>query len=342
MAGSVPYGAPAGPRGPGAPAPYGLRWPVQLQYWSAEEVTFRPNRNALITNSPLAAGLFYSSRAAGNAAGRRKARQLSEPQWRVAGTGEVLLDQRGLELTGSWGGSMRVEYAEIPSWQRDQDALSFTVVDYYPLLLRSAAIEELAGWFGRLSDGNLWQELPVVSWQPQVRIAGTEQRDRRFSCAVPEGWLPLTDRAYLANAAQDAVNSGMRLLFMLRHQAAQCQLVMEFSEVSDPSMIQGLNADPGLFERGALRLAGLKAQNANGVVVNRPFVVSMGGERATVLDTTMTLPHIAVRLREVYAGHGGSWFMIAYTSASPIDPRPCFDRFAPDFETLISTWQWRR
>jgi hypothetical protein len=320
-----------------------LRWPVQLLYWSAEAVTFRQNRNALITNSPLAAGLFYGTRAAGNAAVRRRARQLAEPQWRIAGTGEALLDQRGLELNGSWGGSMRVEYAEIPSWQREQDGLRLSVVDYYPLLLRSPAIAELAGWFGRLSEGMLWQELPVVAWQPhqQVRIGATEQRDRRFSCAVPEGWAPLTDRAYLANAAKDSANSGLRLLFMRRRESASCQVVVEFNEVSDRNMLQGLNADPGLFERGALRLAGLKAQNANGVVANRPFVVSMGGERATVIDTTMTLPHVGVRLREVYAGHRGSWFMVAYTSANAIDPGPCFNLFSSEFETLISTWQWR-
>jgi hypothetical protein len=321
----------------------GPAWPVQMLYWSAEAVTFTQNRSALITNSPLAAGLFYGTRAAGNAAARRRARQLAEPQWRVAGTGQMTLDQRGIELNGSWGGSMRVEYAEISSWQVDQDALRISVVDYYPLLLRSPDIADLAGAFSRRSDGLLWQELGTESWRqhPQLAIAFTEKRGRRFTCSVPAGWVPLTDRNYLSNAALDAANSGNRLLFMLRQEAPGCQLAVEFSEVTDQVMLRAMNADPGLFERGAWRLAGLKALNANGVVLNRPRVVSLDGERATILDTTMTFQHLRVRLRELYAGHRGNWFVIAYSSAHPADPDPCFLGHALEFETMIATWHWR-
>src|ERR1022692_572701 len=157
MSGAVPYQpqpewSPAYPASTHRPDP---RWPVELWYWSAEVVTFRQSRSALITNSPLAAGLFYGARAAGNASARRRAKQLAEPQWRLAGTGQVVLDAHGLALDGSWGGHMRVEYAEIPSWQHDQDALQITVVDYYPLMLRKHSADELVGWLWRFSEGNL-------------------------------------------------------------------------------------------------------------------------------------------------------------------------------------------
>jgi hypothetical protein len=317
------------------------RWPIELWYWSAEVVTFRQNRSALITNSPLAAGLFYGARAAGNVSARRHAKQLAEPQWRLAGTGQVILDARGLALDGSWGGHMRVEYSEVPSWRHDQDALQITVIDYYPLMLRTHAADDLVGWFGRLSEGKLWQELAVQTWQPapQVPIIGWEQRDRRFTCAVPAGWEPLTDRAYLADAAKDAANNRQRLLFMLRRTGFH--VAADFNQLADQEILRNLGTDPGAFERGALRLAGLKAQNSNGVVVSRPVVVLMDSERATMLDTSMTFPHIRVRLRELFVGRRGQWFMFGYTAADPVDPQALFDRFAAEFQTMIATWQWR-
>jgi hypothetical protein len=343
MSGEAPY-QPAAGWLPGSP-PGGfqpdLRWPIELWYWSAEVVTFRKNRSALITNSPLAAGLFYGARAAGNTAARRRAGQLAQPQWRLAGTGQVVLDDTGMTFDGSWGGQMRVEYAEVPTWQRDQDSLQVNVIDYYPLMLRAHGIDQLVASFSQLSGGKLWQELVVQAWQPapQVAVGHTEQRDRRFSCAVPDGFEPLNDRAYLANAAQDSANSGMRLLFMLRHR--DFPVLFEFDQIADRQMLQGLAADPGAFERGALRLATLKARNAGGEVVARPAVVIVGGERATMIDTTMVLPHVKVRFRELYVGRRGQWFMIALHCADPYNPQALFDQFAPAFQTLIATWQWR-
>jgi hypothetical protein len=83
------------------------------------------------------------------------------------------------------------------------------------------------------------------------------------------------------------------------------------------------------------------AQRANGVVVTRPRVVLMGGERATMIDTTMVLPHVRVRLRELYVGHRGRWYMVGFAVAHATDPQPFFDRYAPEFQTMIATWQWR-
>ncbi len=171
-------------------------------------------------------------------------------------------------------------------------------------------------------------------------MAGWERRDKRFTCAVPDGWAPLTDPAYLANAAKDAANNQMRLLFMLRRTGYYVSV--EFSEITDRAMLQNLAADPGAFERGALRLAGLKAQNANGVVVARPVVVMMNGERAVMLDTTMVLPHLQVRIRELFVPHRGQWFMVALTAADPVHPQALFDQFAAEFQTMIATWSWRR
>lgn len=324
-----------------------LRWPVELLYWDTPQVEYGQNRNALITNSPLAAGLFYAVRAAGNAAARSQARQLAEPQWLLAGTGELVLDERGLALTGTWGGtwaSMRVEYSEIVSWDRDQDAVRIMPVNYYPLLLRTPGADNLAGWFAHLSHGKLWQQLAVETWEPpqQVRIKAWEQRDKRFTCAVPEGWEPLTDRDYLANAAKDAANNKQRLLFMLRRSPADCHVAVDFNEVADPEMVRFMSADPAHIEQDALRFAGVKAERANGIVVTRPRVILVGGERATMIDTTMNLPHVHVRLRELYVGRRGRWFMIGFAVAHPGDPQPFFDRFAPEFQTMIATWRWRR
>jgi len=285
--------------------------------------------------------LFYGTRATGNAAVRRRARELTAPQWRLAGHGQVILDHEGIGLHGSWG-SMRVEYSEVPSWRQDQDALQLSVVDYYPLMLKTSAPAGLISAFAHLSEGKLWQELTVTTWQPLpgVPVAGWEQRDKRFTCAVPAGWAPLADPAFLANAARDAANNQMRLLFMLRRTGYYVSV--EFSEVTDRSMLGNLAADPGAFERGALRLAGLKAQQANGVVVARPAVVMMQGERAVLLDTTMVLPHIAVRIRELFVPHRGQWFMVALTAADPANPQALFDQFAGEFQTMIATWNWRR
>jgi len=112
---------------------------------------------------------------------------------------------------------------------------------------------------------------------------------------------------------------------------------VEFNQLADRDMLRNLAADPGIFERGALRLAGLKARNANGAVVTRPTVVPVGGERATMLDTTMVLPHVQVRLRELYVGRRGQWFMIAFHCADPFNPQALFDRFAAEFQTMIAT-----
>ena len=323
-----------------------LRWLVELLYWDTPQVTFRPNRNVLITNSPLAAGLFYGARAAGNAAARSRARQQAQPQWLVAGTGEALLDERGMVLNGTWGGtpaSMRVDYAEVSSWQRDHDALRLTPVNYYPLLVRTGQIDQLAGWYGRLSHGKLWQPLGMERWDvpPHVQIAGWEQRDKRFTCAVPYGWEPLTDPVYLANAAKDAANNQQRLLFMLRRNRPDCQVSADFNEITSREVTRFLSADPGQLEQDALRFAGLKAHNANGVVVNRPRVVLMDGERAVVIDTTMNLPHVHVRLCELYGGRRGRWFMVGFAVAHPVDPGPAFDQLAPEFQAMIASWKWR-
>jgi hypothetical protein len=317
-------------------------WPVELWYWSAEVVAAQLNRNALITNSPLAAGLFYGVRAVGNAAARRRASGLAAPQWRLAGRGQAVLDYYGIGLHGSWG-SMRVEYSEIGSWQQNRDALQLSVVDYYPLLLKTSAPAALVAEFARWSKGRLWQELAVTAWQPlpQVQLAGWEQRDPRFTCAVPAGWEPLTDPAYLQAAARDAANNQQRVLFMLRR-AGYTLVSIEFSQIVGRDMLQNLAADPGAFERGALRLAELKAQNANGVVVARPVVVILHGERAVMLDTTMVLPHIQVRIRELFVPHRGEWFMIALSVADSVNPQALFDQLAGEFQTLIATWNWRR
>lgn len=338
-----------GPTPQGGPAPGHLpelRWPVELLYWDTPGVTYQQNRSALITNSPLAAGLFYGARAAGNSAARSRARQLARPQWLVAGSGEAVLDERGLALNGNWGGtwaSMRVEYSEVVSWDREQDALRIVPVNYYPLLLRTSDIDGLAGWYAHLSHGRLWQQLGVEAWQPapQVPISAWEQRDGRFTCAVPAGWEPLTDRTYLANAAMDAANNQQRLLFMLRRNPSECQATVDFNEVVNREMVRFLSADPAHLEQDALRFAGVKAERANGVVVNRPRVIVMGGERATMIDTTMNLPHVHVRIRELYVGRQGRWFMVGFAVAHAGDPQPFFDRFSPEFQTMIATWQWR-
>jgi hypothetical protein len=317
-------------------------WPVELWYWSAEEVTAQLNRSALITNSPLAAGLFYSVRAAGNAAARRRARNLAEPQWRPAGQGQAVLDYYGIGLHGSWG-SMRVEYSEIFSWQHDHGALQLSVIEYYPLMLRSSAPAALIAEFGRLSEGKLWQELAVTAWQPlpHVQVAGWEQRDRRFTCAIPAGWQPVTDHEYLRAAAMDAANNQMRLLFALSR-SGYPYVTIDFLQLIGRPELASLAADPGSFERGALRLANLKAYNANGVVVARPVVVMMHGERGVILDTTNVLPHVQVRLREIFVPHRGEWFIVSLSVPHPVHPQALFDELAGEFQTLIATWNWRR
>jgi hypothetical protein len=347
VSGPVPYGqVPASQGGQGPASRPDLRWPVELLYWDTPEVTFRQNRNALITNSPLAAGVFYGVRAAGSAAARSRAKRLAQPQWLVAGHGEVVLDEMGMALHGTWGGqwgSMRVEFSEVVSWERDQDALRVVPVDYYPLLLRTPDRSGLAGWYAHLSHGKLWQPLGVETWtpDPQVRWGAWEQRDPRFTCAIPLSWEPLTDGAYLANAAADAANNQQRLLFMLRRNPADGQTSADFNEIGNPEVVRFLSADPAKLEQDALRFAGVKAQRANGVVVTRPRVILMGGERATMIDTTMVLPHVRVRLRELYAGHRGYWYMVGFAVAHAADPQPFFDRYAPEFQTMIATWQWR-
>lgn len=332
----VPFGSQ-----PGRPVP-DLRWPIELMYWAGADVTFSQSRGALITNSPAAAGLFFGARAAGNARARRAASRLAQAQWRLAGTGEVILDERGIALNGSWG-AMRLEYAEVASFARDRDALRITPVNYYSLLLRAADAENLASWYARLSDGKLWQQLATQAWRPdpQSPISYWEQSDSRFTFGVPLGWQPLTDQAYLSNVAKDAANNQQQLLFMLRRNTPDCDATADFNEITNPEVVRVLTGDPSYFEQDALRFAGVKAQRANGVVVNRPFVVQMNGERAAVIDTTMNAPHVRVRLREVYAGHGRRWFMSGFAVAHPADPQPYFDRFSPEFQTMIATWLWR-
>jgi hypothetical protein len=340
------------------PAPYGpqpawhpdllaaslpdLRWRIGLLYWDTAEVTYRKNRNVLITNSPLAAGLFYGVRAVGNAAVRGRARQLSQAQWRTAGTGEVALDERGMALYGSWG-NMRVDYAEVASWDRDRDALRIWPVNYYPLLLQSSDVDNLAGWYAHLSHGKLWQPLATETWEvpPQVRTSYWEQRDNRFTCGVPEGWEPLTDPAYLSDVAKDAVTNQMHLLFMLRSNAADCNVSVDFNEIVNPDMVRQLSSDPALFEREAAGFARIKAERGNGAVVDPPRVVLMNGERATVIDTTAVFPHGHVQRRELYVGRRGHWFMVGFAVAHPTFPQPYFDRIAPEFQAMLATWQWR-
>ena len=341
------YGQPGGREDPVSPGRPDLRWPVELWYWGTPQVAFSQNRSVLITNSPAAAGLFYGARAFGNAAARKKARRLAQQQqWLVAGSGEMVLDDRGMTLTGTWGGtwaSMRIDYAEVVSWERDQDALRIVPVDYYPLLLRTPHADNFAGWYAHLSHGKLWQPLGVETWEPppQVPVKAWEQRDKRFTCAIPDGWEPFTDSVYLANAAKDAANNQQRLLFMLHRNPSECHAAVDFNEVVNPEIARLLSADPAHIEQDALRFAGVKAERANGVVVTRPRVILMGGERATMIDTTMNLPHIHVRLRELYVGRRGRWYMVGLAVAHPGDPQPLFDRYSPEFQAMIATWQWR-
>ncbi len=318
-------------------------WPVEVWEWTAEEVGYRQNRNLLLTNSPLALGLFYGVRAVGNAAARQRAAQEARPQWRPLGQGQAQVDDDALHLLGPWGNTP-VWFSQLRAWHRDGDAVVVSPVgDVPPLLVRTAGVDALAGALAARSQGRLWAPPELETWPPPGpdRVTGWEPADGRFTFALPPGWGRYLDPGYVRLAAQDAAGGGQQLLFLLRFDTMECDAYVDVAELRDPDRLALLAGDPGMLERNAGWVAQARAQKSNGAVTAPPRLVVVGGERASLLSFTTSVPGFAVRNLEFWIPHGGAWFVVGFNVTSRGDPRPWFDHLLGDIQAMVASWHWR-
>ena len=317
-------------------------WPIDLWEWSTEEVAFRQNSNLLLTNSPMAFALFYGVRAAGNALARRRAEQQAQPQWRPLGGGQAAMADWGIHLTGPWG-SAPLAFDQLVSWERTPDGLVLHAAgDLPPFLLRSPAADQLAAELFRTAEGRTWRAPELEVWPPPdaTQTAGWEPADGRFGFAISPGWHRHHDARYLQLAANDMAEGGQQLLFSLRFDTAECDAFLDVAELRDPERLALLAGDATWVERNAFSLVQVRAQKSNGMVTGPPRLVAVGGERASLLGFTTTVPGFQVRNAEFWIPHHGAWFVFDFSILVRGDPRPWFDHLFPGVQAMLASWQW--
>ncbi len=307
---------------------------VEIFRWQAIHVDAPVNRNALITNSPLLAIGFYGIRALHNAKARNAAAAASIPQWRACGTGSVMLEPNGIRLHGAWG-QCSIPFQEIRSWHVDGDAVVIDPVGADPILVRGPGLGRRLGLrLAELTNGRLWRPPATEHWTAASPPAWWCGDHPGFAFGVPSGWHHAAPE-YFAFADQEARGGGLQELVALACHDEAATWYIEVAVGPDDGTLRNLDETAGQFARD-------RATASRGSVTDRPRVVDVAGERATMVSFTVGIPSgAAAPTNEVMVIRSGWVYKISYAAVHPNPTAQLWSTHWPGFQTVIATWQWR-
>jgi hypothetical protein len=263
---------------------------------------------------------------------RKKARRLAKAQWRKMGHSDVSLssDRMTVALQGQ---RYEVPYATVTGWSTGRRGLEVHRVKWAPLRIRARDQASLESWFSELSGGRTWQPPIAETVQVERQITGWNQQSPSFTFGCPAGW-EYADPSWMAAVSAESGGAGRAVAAMrngLDPAIAWTVLVLEIPATDE--------LNPALVEQAADDVAAQLASAMHAEVVGRTKVVSVGGERGIVMRTCRSV-FDSIDVEHIWLSHGNRFYDISYVSCPAIAGDGLYDRFLPDFHTMIASWQW--
>jgi hypothetical protein len=304
----------------------------------------RPGGMFVIGSSSLAAWATLGA-AAMTLFGRARAASLEGQTRIVPATGDaVLMNDRiilrmvveaevgGVRLRGDAAArtvNLEIPYRLIRQCGTDQGSVYLDVVGRGVIRLQPRDSGDFAQWLAHLSYNKTWQAPSPLDLSMQRPVVGWCQQDPRFTFGLPQQWVPV-EPGPLADYGRLFYPSALRSGVLLGVGEWEAQVL-----VIDNGPVQ-----ESLKTIDAESLAALLASATEISPIGSIQAAALGGETVALLrGTSVTSDGVFDRCYGAFA-HGGVLYALWYGVVGGTIGDGSYERWLPDFHSMMATWHW--